>query len=971
VGNRLPPQPLEWIDRNSDITIKVEGQTVKGFAGDSITAMLLANGKRFVGRSFKYHRRRGVLSFANHDINALFEDVNGTNIRGDVTVAVNGMDLWPTNVSGSLARDRLQILGWMAPFLPVGFYYKAFHTPKALFPFWERWIRKLAGLGRVGVHTPLNRISKRYHHTDVLVVGGGPSGMSAALAAAGQGARVVLVDESPHLGGSLDYQHCNDLDAASERDDLKCRILQAPEIDVILGGEASGYYVDHWTPVTTGDGIVKIRSLATVFATGVFEQPAVFHNNDLPGVLLASAAQRLIARYAIKPFDKAVVLTSNVEGYRAALDFLKAGGEIASIVDTGDSTSRGSLVHAIRDRGVKIHDGCMIYEAKSIDGRLGGVVVTAINRVGEPDHTNRIRIECEGLMMSVGWAPAAALLCQAGGDMSYDERLGQFVPINLPEGVFAAGRVNGVFNLKDRISDGISAGRQAAGYISEQTSESVIRPPRSTRAHSHPYPVVVHPKGWDFVDFDEDLTFKDLQRAAEEGFDNIELLKRYSTIGMGPSQGKHANMNGIRILARKMGQTMDETGSTTARPFFHPVPMSKLAGRRLRPYRHTPLQEIHEAHGAIFMEADIWPRPEFYGAVKDRKTAIFEEVREVRNNVGIIDVSTLGKIEVFGPEAAELMDRIYTSRMSNMKVGMSRYALMVDESGVITDDGIAVRRSGEHYYVTTTTGTSDITFREIQRRLMEWHLDAEVVNRTGQLGAVNVAGPHSRELLASLTDIDLSAEAFPYMGAREGTFAGADSLMMRVGFVGELGYEIHMLPSDLRIAVNKIMDAGEIFAIRPFGVEAQRLLRLEKGHIIVGQDTDGLTNPYEAAMPWAVHTKKDKFVGKRSLQILKKKKTRTLVGFTLASGNGETIPDECNLVIDGNEICGRVTSVSESATLSCVIGLAYVDDKILLRGGNIYIRINGGVLVEAKVVPLPFYDPEGLRQENRPAGISG
>jgi len=971
VVNRLPPQPLEWIDRNASITFKVEGRTVKGFAGDSITSMMLANGERVVGRSFKYHRRRGVLSFANHDINALFEDDDGTNIRGDVTVANHGMDLCPTNVSGSLARDRLQILGWMAPFLPVGFYYKAFHTPKALFPFWEKWIRTLAGLGRVDVQTPLNRISKRYLHTDVLVVGSGPAGMAAALAAAGEGARVALVDENPHLGGSLDYQHSNDLDAASERDDLKRRIIQTPEIDVILGGEASGYYADHWTPVTTGDGIIKIRSHATVFATGVFEQPAVFHNNDLPGVLLATAAQRLIARYAVKPFDKAVVLTSNTEGYRAALDFLKAGGEIASIVDTGDSSSRGSLVGAIREQGVTIHDGCMIYEAISIAGRLGGVVVTSTNMVGEPDHSIRIRIDCDGLMMSVGWAPASALLCQAGGDLIYDERVGQFLPVNLPEGIFAAGRVNGVFKLKNRISDGISAGREAADYIFGQASELGIRPPRATRAHSHPYPVVAHPKGWNFVDFDEDLTVKDLERAANEGFDNIELLKRYSTIGMGPSQGKHANMNGIRILAREMGQTIDETGSTTARPFFHPVPMSKLAGRRLRPHRYTPLQEFHEVHDAVFMEADIWPRPEYYGAVKDRKTMIFEEVRGVRKNVGIIDVSTLGKIEIFGPESAELMDRIYTTRMSNMKVGMSRYALMVDESGVITDDGVAVRRSEEHYYVTTTTGTSDITFREIQRRLMEWRLDAEVVNRTGQLGAVNVAGPHSRELLASLTDIDLSAQAFPYMGAREGTFAGADSLMIRVGFVGELGYEVHMAPADLRIAVHRIMDAGEIFDIRPFGVEAQRLLRLEKGHIIVGQDTDGLTNPYEAAMPWAVHVKKDKFVGKRSLQILKEKKTRTLVGFTLASGNGETIPDECNLVIDDREICGRVTSVSESATLSCVIGLAYVDDKTLLRGGKISIRINDGVLVEAKVVPLPFYDPKGLRQTFGSAGISG
>ena len=962
MDERLPPQPLEWIDRTTEIILKIEGRTVKAFAGDTITSALLAGGERLVGRSFKYHRRRGPLSLANHDINALFEDGAATNIRGDVTAAVDGMDIRPTNVSGTLARDRWQILDRMAPFLPVGFYYKAFHTPKALFPFWERRIRNLAGLGTVDTDAPLVRIAKRYLHTDVLVVGGGPAGMAAALAASEQGARVTLVDENPHLGGSLDYQHANDPAAASQREQMKTRISQSAEIDVITGGEASAYYADHWVPVTTADGIVKIRSRATVFATGVFEQPAVFRNNDLPGVMLASAAQRLITRFAVKPCDNAVILTSNTEGYRVALDLLDAGVEISAIADTGNSAERGPLADTARDRGIPIHDGCVVYEAISRDGGVAGVLLAAVDKAGNPDSATMRRIDCDGLMMSVGWAPAAAHLYQAGGVMEYNEDVGQIVPTGLPDGVFAAGRVNGVFDLANRIADGTFAGHRAAGVVSGDAAELGDRPPRAGRPHSHPYPVVAHPKGGNFVDFDEDLTLKDLERAADEGFDNIELLKRYSTIGMGPSQGKHANMNGVRILARKMGRSIDETGSTTARPFFHPVPMSGLAGRRLRPHRHTPLQVFHEARDAVFMEAGIWPRPEFYETGGGRQTAIADEARSVRENVGIIDVSTLGKIEIFGPDAAELMDRLYTMRMSNVKVGMSRYALMVDESGIITDDGVAVRRADDHFYVTTTTGTSDSAFREIQRRLMEWRLDAEVVNRTGQLGGVNVAGPRSRELLAGLTDIDLSENAFPYLGAREGNFAGGDALMMRVGFVGELGYEIHMAPTDLRKAVERIMEAGEKLGIRPFGMEAQRLLRLEKGHIIVGQDTDGLTNPFEAAMPWAVHMKKDYFVGKRSLQVLKGKKTRTLVGFTLTVENGNPMPDECNLVIHDGKISGRVTSVAESPTLSCVIGMAYVDDSVLEGRVKFSIRTGDGRLVEAAVAPLPFYDPDGARQ---------
>ncbi|MEC7490407.1 MAG: 2Fe-2S iron-sulfur cluster-binding protein [Pseudomonadota bacterium] len=961
--DRLPPQPLEWIDRNAGITLKVEGKIVNGFAGDTITSALLASGECLVGRSFKYHRRRGPLSLANHDINALFEDGTATNIRGDVTPAADGMDLRPTNVSGTLARDRWQILGRMAPFLPVGFYYKAFHTPKALFPFWERCIRNLAGLGRVNTDAPMTRIAKRYLHTDVLVVGGGPAGMAAALAAADRGVQVTLVDENPHLGGSLDYQHVNDPAAAAQRKDLKSRISEAPGIKVITGGEASANYADHWVPVTMSDGIVKIRSRTTVFATGVFEQPAVFHNNDLPGVLLASAAQRLIARYAVKPCNKAVVLTANPEGYRAAQDLLEAGVEIAAIADTGDSSERGPLVDDARKRGIPIHDRCMVYEATSTGGRLDGVVLATADAAGKPDMTMPRRIDCSGLMMSVGWAPAAAHLYQAGGDMRYDEDVGQIVPAGLPDGIFAAGRVNGVFNLGDQLADGAYAGRQAAAYASSATPDNGERPPRAQRSHSHPYPVVAHPNGWNFVDFDEDLTLKDLERAADEGFDNIELLKRYSTIGMGPSQGKHANMNGIRILARKMGRTIDETGSTTARPFFHPVPMSKLAGRRLRPHRHTPLQEFHETRDAVLMEAGIWSRPEYYGTGRDRKTAIEEEVRSVRENVGIIDVSTLGKIEVVGPDAAELMDRLYTMRMSNVKVGMSRYALMVDESGVITDDGVAVRRAEDHFYVTTTSGTSDSAFREIQRRLIEWQLNVEVVNRTGQLGGVNVAGPRSRSLLAELTEINLDEEVFPYLGARAGRFAGGDALLIRVGFVGELGFEIHMAPNELRTAVNRIMTVGAKFGLRPFGVEAQRLLRLEKGHIIVGQDTDGLTNPYEAAMHWAIHTKKDFFIGKRSLEILKAKKRRSLVGFTLVNQMKTPELKECSLVINVDEIAGRVTSIAFSPTLGHLIGMAYVDDQVLEQGNGFCIRASDGRLVDAVVARLPFIDPEGLRQK--------
>jgi sarcosine oxidase subunit alpha len=514
------------------------------------------------------------------------------------------------------------------------------------------------------------------------------------------------------------------------------------------------------------------------------------------------------------------------------------------------------------------------------------------------------------------------------------------------------------------VTDGDSAGQLAAAYALGKPAVPKDRPARASIPVSHPYPIFAHPKGKNFVDMDEDLRVEDIVNAAREGFDNIELLKRYSTVGMGPSQGKHSNMNAIRILARHLGQSLDETGTTTARPFFHPVPLSHLAGRRFRPERQTPFHEFHTANSARLMEAGSWTRPEYYARPGlSREQAIQAEAKAVHTGVGLIDVSTLGKLEIFGTDAAKVMDRLYTMRISNLTVGTTRYALITDEAGVIADDGIAARLAADHFYVTTTTGTSDSTYRTIQRHIIEWGLDVEVINRTGQLGAMNVAGPKSRALLAPHTDIDLSDDAFPYLAVRRGTVFGRPATLLRVGFVGELGYEIHLAAGDAAELWDSLMTEGASYDIRPFGVEAQRLLRLEKGHIIVGQDTDGLTNPYETGMPWAVHKKKEFFVGQRSLKILEKKRSRKMHGFMIETLDAPRQPKECHLIIHNGEIAGRVTSVGVSPALGRIIGLAYVDDLVLEHSSQIEIRVDDGTMVSAEIVPTPFYDPEGARQK--------
>ncbi|MDG6774339.1 glycine cleavage T C-terminal barrel domain-containing protein [Thiomicrorhabdus sp. ZW0627] len=947
---RLSPQPYEWLDRKQIIEFEFEGEVYEGFKGDVISAALWANGVKTLGRSFKYHRRRGLLSLANHDINALFQSKDYPNIRGDVTPIEDYMSVRAVNTFGSLKHDKGTLVEWIGKFLPVGFYYKAFYSPKFLFPKWESLIRTMAGLGTVDTDWTEERKPKRYLHCDVAVIGAGPSGMAAALKAAEQGVDVCLIDENPVIGGSLDYQFANEPDLGAERKRLKKGIASHPKIQVISSAYVAGYYGDHWLAVNTPQGLIKVSAQAVVVATGVFEQPAVFRNNDLPGVMNASAAQRLISRYAVKPCNTAVVLTANAEGYRAALDMKKAGIEVKAILDTGERHCR--CVQEAEKNGLVIYHNAEMVEATGKQS-LQGIVFR------ESGHERAL--ECDGLLMSVGWAPAGAPIYQAGGKFSYDERLEQLLPSQLPDGVFACGRINGVFDIEHRIQDGEQAGLNAALYASDEPVPDSMDL-RATQAHSHPYPIWEHEKGKNFVDFDEDLQLKDLKGAIAQGFDNIELMKRFSTIGMGPSQGKHSNMNGIRILAKARGQSIDETGSTTARPMFHPTPVSHLAGMRFRPERLTAMHTFHQRYQAKFMEAGPWLRPEYYRTGLPRKMCIESEVNSVRTSAGLIDVSTLGKLEVFGKDAAELMDRLYTMRMSNMKVGASRYALMVDDSGVVIDDGVAIRYSEEHFYVTTTTTSSDNAYRMIQKKVIEWGLSVTVLNRTGQLAAMNLAGPNSRKILAKLTDLDLSSEAFPYLAMRQATVAGYPVTLIRVGFVGELGYEIHVDSAYGLRVWEAIMKAGEAFTIKPFGVEAQRLLRLEKGHIIVGQDTDGLTNPYEADMGWAVHLKKPYFIGKPSLAKLKEMQSRTLVGFEFLSVQAEDVPLESNLVIEDGEMAGRITSIGYSPVLGKHIGLAMVDVALKEVGTSLQIRLSNGRMVKAKVVETPFYDPQGLLQ---------
>ena len=967
MSERLEKRPGEWIDRSRPIHFQFEGESYTGFAGDTISSALWANGVHVLGRSFKYHRPRGIFGFADIDCNAMVESDASTNTRADLTPIEDGMSVRAVNTQGNLKKDRLRFLDYFGAFTPVGFYYKAFHTPKRLFPFYENQIRKLAGLGKVDTQKPMKTVIKDYGFCDILIIGAGPAGLSAAIEAAASGAKVLIIDENPHPGGSLSYRYKNQGPEIELLNQLLEKVNACNNIQLQSSTLASGYYADHWVCLTNKKRMTKLRARAVIVASGCYEQPAVFHNNDLPGVMLASAALRLINHYSVKPFRNVVILAANADGYRCALDFHEEGVRVVSLIDLRREGEQSDLDRQVKGLGITVYRGHFIYEA--IAGRMKDSVQGVVLREFDADIIANpgveIKLSCDGIAMSVGWTPADGILRQGNTRMEYNTSLEQFLPVECARGMFAAGRVNGIYPLEDQLEDGRCAGSEASAFIGLTEPSKSKRPRREECPQSHPYPISDHPKGKNFIDLDEDVQLKDIVNSIKEGYDSPELLKRYSTLGMGPSQGKHSNLLALRMVARMRGETMMGKQITTARPFTSPISMGHLAGRIFTPQRRTALHDRHEALRAKFMHAGNWLRPEYYTIDGlSRSQCIEAEVENVRERIGIVDQGTLGKIEISGPDVVTLLEQVYTGRFAKLKIGMTRYGLMCDESGVIIDDGVISRLAEDRYYISTTSSGSDPIYQTLQRLVIEWGLEVTLVNATSTYCAMNLAGPHARKVLQPLTDVNLDVDAFPYLGIREGSVANVPARLSRVGFVGELGYEIH-LPADGAIAAwDAIMKAGQDYGLCPFGVEAQRMLRLEKGHIIVSQDTDGLTQPFEAGMKWAVKMDKPFFIGQRSLSIIeKKKRERVLVGFALPENYQSPEPKECNLVIKNGEMKGRITSIGFSPTLGRLIGLAYTDPEESDVGSLLRIKLDDGSTVEGGVVKTPFYDPENLRQK--------
>lgn len=961
---RLPAPMGLLIDRERPLHFQFDGQACQGFAGDSIASALLGSGRWLLSRSFKYHRPRGPLSMAGQDANTLVQLPDEPNVLADLEAARDGQVVEGQNFNGSLAHDRDAYLGKFSRFMPVGFYYRSFYKPKGMWKVWEPLIRKKAGLGVLDLGFRPQYYDKAYLFVDLAVIGAGPAGLRAALDAANAGAKVLLIEQQPVLGGSLTYARFDiaGTRATSLRQELLAAVEGHPNIQVLLDATCNGWFTDNYLPVIQHKRLYKVRASRCLVAAGSFDQPVVFRNNDLPGIMLTSAVQRLMKLYAVKPGQRAVVLTGHDDGYLAALDLQEQGVAVAAVVDMRAAPADAALAAELKRRDIPVHLGSTVYEALHEAGmrHVSGVDIRPITGQGKVG-PHGLRLACDLLCMSAGYMPVYQLPCQAGGKLAYDVNRDEFVISNLPAGLDIAGSVNGRHALGNVLAD---ATRGAADALAALGLEAPVQPVFSAEAKvNFTWPIFPHPKGKDFVDFDEDLQVRDIVNATRSGYRDVQLVKRFSTVGMGPSQGRHSALPTARLVAHATGRSISETGVTTARPPFQAEKLAHVAGRAFDPYRQTPMHRRHLEAGAKMMPAGIWQRPAYYGKPEDRERCMQEEARHVREKVGLIDVSTLGGLDVRGPDAAELLERLYTFGFAKLAIGRTRYALMTNEHGVVIDDGVCARLGEQHYYVTATTSGVDRIYQQMLKWNAQWRLDVDITNVTAALAAVNLAGPLSRQVLAKVCDdVDLSADAFPYLGVRQGTVAGIAARILRVGFVGELGYEVHVPARHAEHLWDTLMQAGAGLGIRPFGVETQRLLRLEKGHVIISQDTDGMTHPAEIDMQWAIGRKKPFFVGKRSIEILEAQPLkRKLVGFTLPKGSPQ--PLEGHLVLDGADISGNVTSCEYSQTLGQIIGLAYAGAHQATPGMHIPIRVEGGVMVNAKVVPLPFHDPDNLRQE--------
>ncbi|MBD1161232.1 sarcosine oxidase subunit alpha family protein [Pelagibacterales bacterium SAG-MED15] len=997
MSDNLRTSASKFIDQTTRVSFKFDGKTYFGFKGDTLASALLANNVHLVGRSFKYHRPRGIMTSGSEEPNAIVQinknsSVTEPNVRATEVEIYDGLEASSQNCWPSVNFDIGGINNFLSPLLPAGFYYKTFMWPASFWEKYEYFIRKSAGLGQSPAEPDPDIYDHNYVHCDVLVIGGGISGIMAAKISAENNFKTLLLEERPNLGGTTiyqknDYFKINDQYSSNWLEKEIEQIKNLKNLEIKTRTSVAAYHgynyllarenlTDH-LPLEKKKNLIrqrllKIRAKKVITATGSIERPLIFDNNDRPGIMLSSAIKKYADFYGVACGKENVLFTNNDTAYETAISLNNKGIKINAIVDIREQ-NKSDLTNEINKAGIKIYNSYTVIDTKGYK-KINKITIMKLSKDGKTVTDSKIDINCDCLGVSGGWTPAVHLFTQSGGKLKFDDNDNIFIPSKYPSDQLSIGSCNGNLELDDIISN-INVSLKNFLKINKTNFENLkINSSKSNSKRNIwllPSDKTVS-KTKAFVDFQNDATAKDIKLALREGFRSIEHVKRYTTTGMGTDQGKLGNMNALGIISDTSNVKMSDLGTTTFRPPYTPLTFGTIVGRNVGEFfdafRKTPMHNWHVQHKAKFENVGQWKRAWYYPKGNENMhDAVQRESKAAREGAGILDASTLGKIDIQGSDASEFLNRVYTNAWSKLAVGKCRYGLMLNEDGMVYDDGVTTRLSENHYIMTTTTGGAANVLGKLEDYLQtEWpELDVYLTSVTDHYATASVCGPNSKKIISKIIpNLDLSDENFPHMSFKNAKIGNIKCRVMRISFTGEQSYEINIQANYGKSLWEKCMDAGNEFNITPYGTETMHLLRAEKGFIIVGQDTDATLTPIDLQMDWIVSKKKYDFIGKRSLYRSDtiRDDRKQLVGI-LTDDPNEVLEEGAQIVADTSkkpvEMLGHITSSYFSPNLNKSIALGVVKGGKNMMGQKLFIPMKD------KIINVKIADPVFLDKENK------